>query len=94
MSQYPTLVLKSGRDRSVINRHPWIFSGAVKELPKANTGNIIRVTDNQHTLLGYGFFDPKSQITCRIFEFTKEERSFDHTYWTEKLTAIHTWKTA
>lgn len=94
MSQYPTLVLTLGRDRSVINRHPWIFSGAVKELPKANTGNIIRVTDNQHTLLGYGFFDPKSQITCRIFEFSKEERSFDHTYWTEKLTAIHTWKTA
>lgn len=94
MSNYQTLVLKSGRDRSVINRHPWIFSGAVKDLPKAESGDIIRVSDNQNKLLGYGFFDPKSQITCRIFEFTNAETTFDEKYWSEKLSRIFSWKSA
>jgi 23S rRNA (cytosine1962-C5)-methyltransferase len=67
-----TLTLKSGRDRSVRNRHPWIFSGGVKGLPQAQNGDIVQVTDNQHQLLGYGFFDPHSQIICRMFEFCHE----------------------
>lgn len=92
--QYESLVLKSGRDRSVINRHPWIFSGGVKDLPKAKSGDIIGVRDNHGKLLGYGFYDSKSQITCRIFEFTHEEISFTENYWEEKLKAIHSWKTS
>ncbi len=28
----PTLLLKPGREKSVLRRHPWIFSGAVAEL--------------------------------------------------------------
>ena len=27
-----TLILKRGRERPVLNRHPWIFSGAVARL--------------------------------------------------------------
>ncbi len=94
MKQYEALVLKSGRDRSIINRHPWIFSGGVKELPKAKSGDIIRVLDNHGALLGYGFYDSQSQITCRIFEFTHDECSFDGIYWEQKLKKIHAWKTA
>ena len=58
------LVLKSGRERSVKNRHPWIFSGAVKQLPDAENGDIVQVVTNAHELLGYGFYSPASQITA------------------------------
>jgi len=80
-----TLILKSGRERSLINRHPWVFSGAVKELPKAENGEIIRVVDNHNHLLGFGFFSTNSQITCRVFEFTNEEIVIDSAFWKNKI---------
>ena len=85
-----TLILKSGRERSLLNRHPWVFSGAVKDLPQAENGDIIRVTDNHNNLLGFGFFSTNSQITCRVFEFTNEEIVIDGQFWMNKiLSAYH-----
>ncbi|MES2690939.1 MAG: class I SAM-dependent rRNA methyltransferase [Bacteroidota bacterium] len=80
-----TLILKSGRERSLVNRHPWVFSGAVKTLPKAENGEIIKVCTNHDELLGYGFFSPNSQITCRVFEFTNEEITTDAVFWKQKI---------
>ena len=80
-----TLVLKSGRDRSVINRHPWIFSGGVKTAPDVADGEIVAVADSQGRRLGYGFFAPDSQITVRMFAWTDGEPDFDAAYWTEKV---------
>lgn len=83
---YSSLILKSGRDRSILNRHPWIFSGAIKVLPKAGNGDIVAVRDNQDSLLGYGFFSDKSQITCRMFEFTNQELDLSQpAYWVNKI---------
>jgi 23S rRNA (cytosine1962-C5)-methyltransferase len=83
---YKKIILKSGRERSVINRHPWLFSGAVKELPQAENGDIVAVQDNHTNLLGYGFFSPQSQIVCRLFEFTNQPADFSQSqYWQQKI---------
>jgi 23S rRNA (cytosine1962-C5)-methyltransferase len=87
-----TLVLKSGRERSLLNRHPWVFSGAIKILPPAENGEIIRVVDNHNQLLGYGFFSSNSQITCRVFEFTSEEITIDKQFWIQKIVAAHAYR--
>ncbi len=79
------LVLKSGRDRSLNNRHPWVFSGAVKEMPRAENGEIVQVVTNNNHLLGYGFFSTNSQITCRVFEFTHEQLVTDSAFWAGKI---------
>ncbi len=79
------LILKSGRDRSILLRHPWIFSGAVKNMPKAENGEIIEVCDNDNKLLGYGFFSDQSQITVRMFEFTNQPLIITSTYWSRKI---------
>lgn len=84
-----TLTLKSGRERSLVNRHPWVFSGAVKNMPKAGNGEIVKVCTNHNELLGYGFFSPNSQITCRVFEFTDKELEPDATFWKEKIKRAH-----
>ena len=84
------MILKSGRERSVYNRHPWIFSGAVKTLPEAENGAIVEVTDNHNQLLGYGFFDPKSQIVCRMFEFsTTPVNVLQAEYWYHKVQSAY-----
>lgn len=80
-----SIVLKSGRERSLLNRHPWVFSGAVKEMPEAQNGEIVKVVTNHNELLGYAFFSQHSQITCRVFEFTSEEIRIDADYWIAKI---------
>lgn len=47
----------------------------------------MRVTDNHGNTLAYGFFDSKSEITCKLFEFsTDDSLIFDQAYWTNKIT--------
>ena len=91
-ARLPRLILKSGRDRSILNRHPWIFSGAVKSLPDAQNGDVVLVTDNKKEPLGYGFYNPKSQIICRLFEFdvaTDPAAFTTQDYWTNRVAAAY-----
>jgi 23S rRNA (cytosine1962-C5)-methyltransferase len=83
--EFKKIILKSGRERSLINRHPWLFSGAVKQLPNAENGEIVMIQTNHNELLAYGFFSTQSQIVCRIFEFTNEPIAIDIPYWRRKL---------
>lgn len=83
---YARLILKHGRDRSILNRHPWVFSGAIHTHPQAENGDIVQVCDGKGQLLGYGFYSVKSQISCRIFHFSQqEELTFDLDFWSSKL---------
>lgn len=82
---YPLIVLKSGREKSAVNRHPWIFSGGVKVFPKAQDGDIVGVSDNHGNILGYGFFSPNSQIICRLFHFDAEEKFGSKAFWLKKF---------
>jgi len=82
----PILQLKEKRERSIINRHPWIFSGAILKKPKANEGDIIEVRDFKDAILGYGFYSEKSQISCRMFDWSRETSTFnDINYWNIKI---------
>ncbi|MCB9236168.1 MAG: class I SAM-dependent rRNA methyltransferase [Bacteroidia bacterium] len=85
MNSFPQLILKSGRQRSVINQHPWVFSGAVKDRPKAGPGSVVEVRDNAGELLGYGHYAPESQIICRMFAFGNQVRAIDEAFWLERL---------
>lgn len=90
MTSYPILLLKKSREKSILNQHPWVFSGAVQKMPNAQNGEIVAVQDAGGRILGYGFFDPNSQITCRIFEFTrfhdkKVEFVADKAYFHQKI---------
>ncbi|HEX8547864.1 MAG TPA: class I SAM-dependent rRNA methyltransferase [Cytophagaceae bacterium] len=83
---YPILRLKTKRERSILLRHPWIFSGAVEESPKADDGEIIQINSFTGDVLGYGFFSNKSQIVCRMFEWGVQSRDFlGVDYWYNKL---------
>lgn len=83
---YPALVLKPKRERSILLRHPWIFSGAMAKAPNAKEGDIVVVQSHEGKVLGYGFYSSKSQIVCRMFEWGEEEYDFGKTdYWYTKL---------
>ncbi|PKL34141.1 MAG: class I SAM-dependent rRNA methyltransferase [Spirochaetae bacterium HGW-Spirochaetae-10] len=80
------LVLKKDRERSVLHRHPWIFSGGVHRVDDVPAGSIVTVQSHDGAVLGAGFYDPAHQIRCRLFHFGPLPASgLDDAYWTARL---------
>lgn len=90
---FPKLVLKTGRDRALRNRHPWIFSGAVKTRPaNTNEGDIVIVTDVEGEILGLGHYAPRAALICRLFTFGKDVPTVDAEFWKEKMRAAYRYR--
>ena len=81
----PTLALKPKRDKAILNRHPWIFSGAVQQLPAVPAGSIVRVADATSKTLGLAFFDPASQIVGRMFAFGDHDTEPTKEFWQSRF---------
>ena len=64
-----SVILKSGRDKAIRNRHHWIFSGAVASLPDFENGGILPVRSAGGDLLGHAYFNRKASITGRMVSF-------------------------
>jgi len=64
------LILKKGREKPVLKRHPWIFSGAVDRIEgDPVSGEPIEVHDSRGEFLAWGAFSPQSQIRVRIWNW-------------------------
>lgn len=63
------VILKPKREKSLLARHPWIFSGAIASLPSFEDGAILPVESASGQMLGYGYFNKRSQITGRMLSF-------------------------
>ena len=63
------VVLKAGRERSVLKGHPWIFSGALEDVDAASSpsaGETVEVISSKGEKLGCGWYSPASQIRVRM----------------------------
>ncbi len=69
------LFLKPERDRSVRQRHPWIFTGAVARITgEPGSGETILVRSAAGEALGYAAYSPTSKIIARMWNWNPEER--------------------
>ncbi len=70
----PTLILKPGREKSLLRRHPWIFSGAVDKVTGSpQPGETVEVRDAQGNWLARAAYSPTSQIRARVWTFDPQE---------------------
>ena len=67
------VVLKKGREKSVKNGHPWIFSGAIESAPHSVAGDILEVYSSQNEFLGWAYFNTQSKIFGRMISYKKED---------------------
>jgi 23S rRNA (cytosine1962-C5)-methyltransferase len=71
----PTLILKPGRDKSLLRRHPWVFSGAIARVdgnPASGATVDLLAADGQ--FLARAAYSPSSQIRARIWTFDPSEQ--------------------
>jgi 23S rRNA (cytosine1962-C5)-methyltransferase len=79
------LILKKGREKAMLRRHPWVFSGAVQQVeghPAA--GETVDVYDAHGRFLARGAYSPDSQIRVRIWSWD-QDASIDGDFFREKI---------
>ena len=70
----PKAILNFKRDYATVHHHPWIFSGAIKEVEgNPRMGETVEVVNARGDCLGYGSYSPFSQIRVRMLSFAKGE---------------------
>lgn len=71
------LKLKPGREKSLLRRHPWVFSGAFAEegdyRSAIEVGETVDILDARGNFLARGAYSPKSQIRVRVWTWDPDE---------------------
>ncbi|WP_310450833.1 class I SAM-dependent methyltransferase [Sulfuritalea sp.] len=82
-----TLILHPGKEKSVLRRHPWLFSGAVAQLDgRARPGDTVDVVSHDGRPLARAAWSPASQIRARIWSFDAAE-TIDHAFFKRRIAA-------
>ena len=70
----PAIILKAGREKSLLRKHPWIFSGAVERIDGTPaSGATLPVRDAAGNFLAWAAYSPASQITARVWSWREAE---------------------
>ncbi|MBX3680206.1 MAG: class I SAM-dependent methyltransferase [Rhodocyclaceae bacterium] len=81
------LILKPGKARSLLRRHPWIFAGSVDRLDgRARAGDTVTVVDAEGTELARAAWSPESQIRARVWSFDPQQ-AIDHAFFKRAVAA-------
>jgi 23S rRNA (cytosine1962-C5)-methyltransferase len=79
------IILKKGKEKAAILRHPWIFSGALDKIKgKPANGEIVAVWSASQEFLAYGYFNDQSRVALRLLEWDQEV-TIDEAWYTQKL---------
>jgi 23S rRNA (cytosine1962-C5)-methyltransferase len=89
-STLPQIMLKNGKERSILFKHPWIFSGAVaKEDKHLKEGDIVRVISSNNEFLAIGHFH-KGTILVRCISF--EDVAINQDFWDKKIESAYAFR--
>lgn len=84
MAQKVTLTLAKGKEESLGRFHPWIFSGALRSVPKElPEGSVVRIVTHDGTVAGTGHYQIGS-IAVRMLSF--DDTEIDAAFYTSRLT--------
>jgi len=71
---HPKIFLKLGKEKPLMGRHHWVFSGAIMKIePEVHTGSIVDVYSADHKYLGTGYYNAKTSISVRLLSFEPTE---------------------
>lgn len=80
---YKTIIIKKGKESSLLRFHPWIFSGAIQAIDDGvEEGDTVRVLSHDKQFLAVGHYQIGS-IAVRVLSF--EDITIDGDFWRERL---------
>lgn len=74
-----SVVIREGREKSLLRRHPWVFSGAIESFPEGEAG-VRKVVASNGRFLAWGWFDEQSHIPLRLLSW-EEDCKPDYDWW-------------
>ncbi|WP_281561323.1 class I SAM-dependent methyltransferase [Thalassomonas sp. RHCl1] len=79
------IYLNVGREKSLLRKHPWVFSKGVNKIKgKPMLGETVDVFDSKGNWLAKGAYSPESQIRVRVWSFDENEQ-IDRAFFFKKL---------
>jgi 23S rRNA (cytosine1962-C5)-methyltransferase len=82
---YPLLRLRQGRDYTLGQGHPWVFSGAFLELPRElPAGSIVDVTAHDGQWLVRGHLNPANSLAFRALTRDRDE-AIDEAFYVRRI---------
>lgn len=79
------VILKKGKEKAAMLRHPWIFSGAIDKIKgQPVNGEIVAVRSADKEFLAYAYFNDLSRVALRLLEWD-ETATVDKTWYKQKI---------
>jgi len=81
---YSIITLKAGREKNLLQGHPWIFSQAIDRYDdKLQLGDLCAIHDSAKNFLAIGFFNPNTDIAVRVV--TRKAQVLDAKFFQQRL---------
>ena len=78
------VTLKQGREKSLLRRHPWLFSGAIQHADENITsGSTVDLLAFNKQFLARASYSPNSQIRARVWTF--EDEAVDKDFFRKRI---------
>lgn len=69
------IYIKSGREKSLLRRHPWVFPSAIHSISGDTlNGGEVKVLTESGVFLGWGTYSEHSQIRVRVWSWVEKAR--------------------
>lgn len=82
--QHASLILKSGREKSLKRRHPWVFAGAIARVEgNPASGDTVELSSADGEFLAVAAFSPESQIRVRVWDW--KPRDIDAAFFSQRI---------
>jgi 23S rRNA (cytosine1962-C5)-methyltransferase len=79
------VILNKGKEKAALQRHPWIFSGAIHKVQGAPlNGDVVKVLAADKSFLAYGYYNKESRVAVRLLEW-EEGKVIDKNWYQDKL---------
>jgi 23S rRNA (cytosine1962-C5)-methyltransferase len=81
----PAAIIHSSRQKAVLRRHPWVFSGAVARVEGSPAdGDVVVVRGESGQFLARGYWNSRSAIRIRLLSWDEAE-AIDEGFWRRRL---------
>jgi 23S rRNA (cytosine1962-C5)-methyltransferase len=69
------VILNPGREKSLLRRHPWVFSGAIARIEGAvSAGDTVRIVASDGHFLALAACNPDANISARVWDWNEGTR--------------------